>query len=177
MDETPIAQFSVQKNYDDFRRYQWRYVLHQRKVLQVVIAVAPVFVLLYVFVSPHLLYLAALAVGAAIGAILRILMIVFTPKRKCESSGFLTPMDYVFYTTHLETHIHEPDSEGQITSQYSRYVHIEETQAYFYLKRPDKFYVQLPKHCMTSEQITALRELFARTHGGKFKQYHPKGMR
>ncbi|MCL1952302.1 MAG: YcxB family protein [Oscillospiraceae bacterium] len=57
---------------------------------------------------------------------------------------------------------------------YAHYTEARESKSSFYLKKPEGTYVQLPKKCFTDEQAAALRELFARKFGEKFKQYKQK---
>ena len=84
-----------------------------------------------------------------------------------------TQTTYTFY----EDHYYLADSgwgdDVEVRQQYSRYTCAEETKTAFYLNtRVDC--VNLPKHCFTEKQITALRALFERKFGEKFKQYKQK---
>jgi len=58
--------------------------------------------------------------------------------------------------------------------EYANYPEAKECKAAFYLKSSVEGHIQLPKKCFTEEQITALRDLFARKFEKKFKQYDQK---
>ena len=174
-DATPIVRFTVQMDYDDYRCYYWFYFLRLRKKALCFMILAPIFALLSWFLiqSP---YLTAIATGLGIAAVVRWIIFIPSPKRSYKKTSLdTTEIEYTFFEGHLEALVHEQDAEHQTTAQYSRYVSIEETPAYIYLRKTDENYVQLPKHCMTSDQNIALRDLFTRKFGEKFKPYHPKG--
>jgi len=76
---------------------------------------------------------------------------------------------YAFFEDHLCVLVSDRGADSQITAQYSRYLWAAETNTAFYLKTPDKNYINLPRHCFTDEQAQALRELFTRKFGERFK--------
>ena len=74
---------------------------------------------------------------------------------------------YTFVTTGDNTNLNGSVSYNRIVSTY-------ETKTAFYIKSDVKGYGFFPKKYFTPEQIDALRELFTRKFGEKFKQYKQK---
>ena len=94
------------------------------------------------------------------------------PKRKYRKyyAADDTQTTYTFHEDHYFLADSGWGDDIEVKQQYSRYTCAEETKTAFYLKaRADC--ANLPKHCFTEEQISALRELFARKYGEKFTQY------
>lgn len=75
---------------------------------------------------------------------------------------------YTFYDDHFHVKVSAQGTEGEVTAQYSRYSRVMETQQAFYLKTPEKDYIILPKHCMSSDQTQKMHALLANKYGEKF---------
>jgi len=76
-----------------------------------------------------------------------------------------TEKQYTFFENYLTLQM--PHVYDMV--EYAYYPEAQESKSAFYLKTPEGTYVQLPKKCFTEDQITALRDLFARKFEKKFK--------
>ena len=72
---------------------------------------------------------------------------------------------YAFYEGYLAMQMPHYHCEFE----YAHCTEAKESKSSFYLKKPEGVYIQLPKKCFTIEQVEALRELFTRKYGLKFK--------
>ena len=82
----------------------------------------------------------------------------------------------IFFEEYILTHKELPEVASNNRIRYEHYAQAVETKSAFYLTLAmDKNqHGILPKQCMTDDQIAALRDLFARKYGAKFKQYKKK---
>ena len=173
--EQPIIEALILIDEGDYKSCHWYWMRKEKPWLLWVNAllwIAFLLICIYFFVSTYYLYGAVLLALALVLNVQRIT----APGRyyKKNRAAFDAQRVYAFYEDCLFTKISDRGSDSEITSQYSRYLRAEETKTAFYLKTPDKNYVNLPKKCFSEEQIDVLRELFGRKFGEKFKECLPK---
>ena len=172
--EQPIVEVSILADKQDYKRYYWYWIFRERPWY-------PALSLLYCIIL--FLYAAwkVLTLGADGWYYALIPLLVFPifavllmtkPGRhyRRHRDSFDTGAIYSFFEDHFSVRISEKDSQTYIDAGYERYLWVAETASAFYLKKANRDYVYFPKKCFAEEQTAALRELFARKFGEKFKQ-------
>jgi len=171
--ERAVVEATIQIGLDDYKAYYWYWMRRERPWwpwLMGVFLASAVLYPIWAFVSMN--YTRAIYSALLFAFALYIAISAFTrPARtyKKNRAAFDAVAVYAFFEDHLCVRISDRGSDTQVTAQYSRYLWAAETGAAFYLKTPDRNYINLPKHCFTESQAAALRELFARTFGDRFK--------
>ena len=94
-------------------------------------------------------------------------LIAQRPKKIFQKSKAILELEkqYTFFEDHLTMQM----PHVYYVVEYAGYTEAKESKTSFYLKTPEGTYVQLPKKCFTENQITTLRDLFARKFEKKFK--------
>jgi hypothetical protein len=173
--EQPVVEFAVKIAYEDYKKYYWFWMWSERKRYFWYIGIWSLLCIAVDFLafasSRPWHFLLALLVLIAIWV-----MRLTEPKRiyKRSHAAFSALASYAFFEDHLHVLINDKDADHETVARYDRYEKAVETAHAFYLKTPNKGYINLPKRFMTDRQIPALRELFTRRLGEKFKQYSQK---
>ena len=179
----PIVEVTVELDRESHRRFAWFAWFHWPQSIATLIFV-------FVFLPAALvgIYIAAFSrpsaalAGAASGIsamfIYCVVLILTHPRRaflKIEKQC-PTPNTFTFFDSHVEARGGTQYTQGTEQMQYELFVKAYETAHAFYLvlRVPKDKAFLLDKKFFDDEKVAALRELFARKFGEKFKQNKQK---
>jgi len=169
----PIVEVTVNSTYEDYKAYYWLWYRRENRAHQLYyILLALITLVGYVLAAQHSLSLRfTVAKSALIFWPIALILLAIRPRqayRHCRETCEAAK-SYAFFEDYLFIQWSDRGADTQVTAQYSRYTWAAESYTAFYLKTPDRNYMSLPKHCFTEDQTAALRALFARKFGDRFK--------